>query len=70
MSTAQTSHVEAIEPENELSEPKQILSFAGSAPWWMVSTLLHVLIIALASLVSISITLTAVDDGVALRLRT
>ena len=52
MSSAQTSHVEAIEPELEQPEKQRILSsLSGPAAWWVVSTLLHVLIIALATLI-------------------
>jgi hypothetical protein len=36
----------------------------GSAPWWMVSCALHILVIALASLISMSIELPKNDDNV------
>ena len=40
------------------------LSRLGGAPWWAVSLALHVLVIALASLVSMAIELPKSDDGV------
>jgi hypothetical protein len=58
MSTHQTAHVEAIDPEEQPhAESRSVLfSFTSATPWWIVSTLLHVLIIVLAALVSMSFT--------------
>ena len=44
--------------------PSGALSRLGSAPWWFVSLALHLLVILLASLISMSIELPKTDDGV------
>jgi hypothetical protein len=55
-----------FEPEDEqpAASSGMVLARLGAAPWWMVSASLHILIIALASLVSMSFALPASDDGV------
>jgi hypothetical protein len=52
-------------PEEEQEEsPRGATATLGAAPWWLVSTAMHVLIIALASLVSMAIELPKSDDAV------
>lgn len=67
MSTIQTSHVEAIDPEGQEPQAETKPSFFGSltgqTPWWIVSTLLHVLLIVLAALVSISFAAPSTEDA-------
>ena len=60
--------------EDELAEGEEegepqgdqpfLYSVTGQTPWWIVSVLLHVLVIALASLVSMAIELPKNDDAV------
>ncbi len=56
--------------EGDYGEPEEEVAAAGfatrlgSAPWWLVSTALHILVIALASLVSMAIELPRSDDAV------
>jgi hypothetical protein len=50
-------------PESEAA-PSSRFTQLGSAPWWLVSLALHVLLIALASLISMAIELPRNDDGV------
>jgi hypothetical protein len=52
--------------EEEQLQPERLGVFErfGGAPWWAVSLALHVLVIALASLVSMAIELPKTDDGV------
>ena len=68
MSTIQSSHVEAIDPQQDQPEaetkPTLLMSLTGQTPWWIVSTLLHVLIIVLAALVSYSYALPNTNDSV------
>lgn len=54
-----------FEPELETASASgAVLSRLGAAPWWLVSASLHVLIIALAGLVSMSYSLPQNDDSV------
>jgi hypothetical protein len=48
----------------EVAPRAGMLAGLGAAPWWLVSVTLHVLIIALAGLVSMAIELPKSDDGV------
>jgi hypothetical protein len=57
------------EEEEELEEvgaasSDSVFTRMGGAPWWAVSCALHILVIALASLVSMSIELPKTDDSV------
>jgi hypothetical protein len=66
MSTIQTANVEAIDQETKEhdgeSSPSFLATIGGSTSWWVVSTLLHVLLIALAALVTCSISLPDGDE--------
>jgi hypothetical protein len=44
--------------------PSSSMDRLGAAPWWLVSASMHILLIALASLVSMSIELPKADDSV------
>ena len=51
-------------PETTAPKPGIFASWLSEAPWWAVSCMLHVLVIALAGLVSMAITLPQSDDTV------
>ena len=63
-----TSNVEAIDPALETGEQNPSGTFLHTATrstsWWVVSVMFHVLVIALAALMSIAITLPNNDDTV------
>jgi hypothetical protein len=50
--------------EAQPSRLQKLLSGAGAAPWWFVSATLHVLVIALATLVTMSLDFQQNDDAV------
>ena len=58
------SGAEAVAVAVAVAEPRNFLRSLGAAPWWVVSATLHVLVIALASLVTMAIELPANDDKV------
>ena len=68
MSAIQSSQVEAIDPESQEPDgnarPSFLAGLSGTTSWWVVSTLLHVLLIALAALVTCSINMQNDDDKV------
>jgi hypothetical protein len=51
-------------PEEEQSSGASFFATTGSAPWWIVSVLLHVLLIVLASLVSMAIDMPKGEEAV------
>src|SRR5471032_2027666 len=60
--TEMNTHAEAVEtmdPQTHEMDGKQPFLYAltGQSPWWVVSALLHVLVIVLAGLVSLAIAL-------------
>ena len=58
-------NVENAVEEEQAAESKPFLySVTGMAPWWVVSVLMHALVIALAGLLSMSLKLPAADDAV------
>src|SRR5262249_28698407 len=56
-------YADALEGDT-VEEPRSVGVMLGSAPWWFVSMAMHVLIIVLASLISMSIELPRNDDAV------
>ena len=63
-----TSEVEPVDTDLETAQQSEgepfLHSVTSSTPWWVVSVLLHVLVIALAGLVSMAIQLPSPDDSV------
>src|SRR5258708_3562981 len=55
---------EELEEVGAGASSDSVFARMGAAPWWMVSCALHVLVIALASLISMSIGAPKADDSV------
>src|SRR5579862_9770381 len=53
-----------VETEESDAQPTFLHSLTGQTPWWVVSVLLHALVITLAGLVSLAIELPKSDDTI------